>query len=515
MGAALIVVLFTNLAQFFLLRGARRAHELVLRRVLGASVFDLFTLLGVEALTPLTVGAVGGIAAGRFAATRLLQYVLGPDADPRIPPLGDTHLALGILCLCVCAAAVPAAAGLKIRQLRRAIELTHKPAASSRGLAEVLLGVQLLLATAIIVVTFTIAANVSAIAQIDYGMDVRNLYVLHPVAQLSSLDSTDVTTVANRVRSVPGVRAMSVINGAPFRNSTWLSVYVRGSHPDKPAAYPAEFHEVGREFFITAGMHVSWLSTDARNRWEAGDSVVVLSRGAYARIAEAEGQPPACVAIDINGLYCKRVVGIADDARFIRFSMLPNPAVYELSSIPIFDAGLLVSATGPTGAVVARLNAAAQNAISPSRPAKFESAYEVVQEQSRPWRTALPILAWLCGLAVVITGLGITAVAAAHVERLRRNLAIRSALGAPRRAIVSNAIGRACVVGAVGIGAGLGVGALVCVHESLLLFDLRPMSPAIVIPTVLTAFLAIAAGLAIPMRTVLGVSPREAMAVTS
>jgi uncharacterized protein (DUF3084 family) len=53
------------------------------------------------------------------------------------------------------------------------------------------------------------------------------------------------------------------------------------------------------------------------------------------------------------------------------------------------------------------------------------------------------------------------------------------------------------------------------VHESLLLFDLRPMSPAIVIPTVLTAVLAIAAGLAIPMRTVLGVSPREAMAVTS
>jgi ABC-type antimicrobial peptide transport system permease subunit len=85
-----------------------------------------------------------------------------------------------------------------------------------------------------------------------------------------------------------------------------------------------------------------------------------------------------------------------------------------------------------------------------------------------------PLLAWLSGIAMLLTIIGTYGVAAHAIARRTKEIAVRLALGAPERAIVHLIVRFALIPTIAGILVGLGAGAAAAVVLERFVFGFEP-----------------------------------------
>jgi len=122
------------------------------------------------------------------------------------------------------------------------------------------------------------------------------------------------------------------------------------------------------------------------------------------------------------------------------------------------------------------------------------------RELSRP-RTALTVASVFALMAIILAAIGVYGVLSYDVSQRRRELAVRSVLGASPSEVFSTVIRRSVVLGALGALIGLGISAAVTRSLSALLYEVSPGDPA-----------AFVAGASRPRRNRVGcvLSPRQA-----
>jgi putative ABC transport system permease protein len=490
--AFVLVIACANLANLMLARVTTRHKEMALRAALGASRGRIAAQLLIESLLLAALGGVLGLLLALWSKDTLVA--LSPATIPRLseatidgPVLGFT-LAVSFLTALIFGV-IPA------WQASRAdlnLELKGKTHASGMAnsrlrrfliIGEVAVGLVLLVGAGLTIKSFL------RLQKVDPGFDPRHLLTMAitlPSAKYSNVQKQTAffEQTIERIRNVPGVRAVGAVQDLPFRfNEMSFPVMVEGRTSIPVAQRPkAAYRTVTQDYFRTLGIQlVRGRLFDSQDSQEATPVVIInqaMARSFWPnedplgqRVRFGEPDDPAYL-----------VVGVVRDIKHMGLDADEGPVIYQPHAQKRFAwlrwMTLVVrTETEPTS--LAETVRARVLEVDKDQPVYNVASVEQLLDKSiaQP-RFSMLLLAGFAFLALNLTLLGVYGVVSYTVAQRTREIGVRMAVGAQRRDVLCLVVGdglRLVVVGVVvGVAAAL---ALTRVIQSLL-FEVSATDPA-------------------------------------
>jgi putative ABC transport system permease protein len=325
--------------------------------------------------------------------------------------------------------------------------------------------------------------------------------------------------VLERVRALPGVVTAAYTTSAPLVWKGGTSGFYPENVPlNRALSYDANFRQVSPEYFRTVGIAV--LRGRAFDDHDTPESLpVAVINETMARHYWPGADPigrrlkPGDPDEDIPW---STVVGVVADVRQMGMDVPVKAEMYfsyrQVKTHSWFrPRDLVVRAGGDPAALIAGVRSAVRE-TDPEQPISYvRTMQEVLNEESAPRRIGTSLLSGFSMLALLLAAVGIYGVLAHFVGQHRQEIGVRMALGATPHSVLQLVVGKAMLLVAVGVGAGL-LGALALSQlMAKLLFGVSPMDPLtyVGLPLVL-AGVALAACW-IPARRAMRVEPMEAL----
>ncbi|GHH58001.1 ABC transporter permease [[Pseudomonas] boreopolis] len=282
------------------------------------------------------------------------------------------------------------------------------------------------------------------------GTDETHLVALKANAINRDGDAMAITRAdLEALRSLPGVRSVTVVNQIPFGNSMWNSgVKLDADQQDNTLV--STNYMVGQDGLRTLGVQLiagrDFVGSDYTSLNTSSDSSlafpsVILSQALAQRLfpdGQAVGKP-----IYVFGDTPHRVVGVI--ARLVKPRDSIKTGGYEESMIfpgmPDYDSGVyLLNVADPSQREA--VLAAAKKTLAAQGPLRIVSqrTTTTLQELRERYYRNDRAMAWLLigvsSLLLLITALGIVGLASFWVQQRTRQIGIRRALGATRHQIL-------------------------------------------------------------------------------
>lgn len=527
-GAVLLLVILTcvNVAGLQLARGSVRTREMAVRSALGAGRRRLVRQLLTESLLLVLVGAIAGTALAWYVVEAFTRNL--PDVLPRLTEVGVGAVSLGVA-LALSALTVVLAGVLPARTATRPrVTGMLRTGAAGSGHADgarlraVLVSVQVALALVLATSSALLVRSLAALQDQDPGFSTDRVTVLRvfPPARYTDAAAARAlyTELQESVRRVPGVQEVALANHVPFGGG-WMVTRLDAGGPAPEAGSNVLIRTVSPDYFDV--MQLSILSGRALNEADAAAGSGVVINEAAARQFFGEADPVGQLVTIFHSAQGREnfgepihapIVGVARSERFFGFERPAPAAVFVPWTWMVWPNITLVARTA--GDVpVSQLRAAVLRVepdIPVAGPAHQAEWRELDGYIGRSLRSRTLTAALFTSFGAVAIGLaltGIFATTAYLVARRQRELAIRSAIGASRTAILRLVLTyalRLAVVGiAIGIPAALGAGVLLRSQ----LFGISAADPTTLV-TVAVAFLAAAgAAAALPALRAAAIQP--------
>jgi putative ABC transport system permease protein len=540
-----LLIACLNLANMLVVQGAGRHREIAIRLALGGGRWRIVRQLFIESLLlALLGGALGLILA--FWGTRVLNASI---ATLRGPIEVATSLRIGLdgrvlaatLGFCLLATVL---FGLKpaLRLSRRDVIMDMKESAGSlrsarrrrrimpRGLSvvcQIALSVVLVMGAAL----FTRSAFNAAHANSDFNFDGKLVFEIDPLAAgYDRPRSAQVCeTVADHLRSLPGIQAVSVSHAFPFTDGDSFGgsvcEYVPGIADDAPRDILVKHSTgcgVGPDYFSAMEMPLLRGRIFRRLDREADAEKVVIVDERLARQLRPDGDALGCLiqfGRPRSNFWSPphRVVGVVANLRTISDSHEDIPHMYapiESHRVPRFVHVRAPGLTRGTKAALLQKIPEEIRRIAPSLP--VVSAMTLADcHRNNPiiWMAGIGArLAFLSGaMALFLASLGIYGVKGHMVASRTPEIGIRKALGATHRDVVGMVLREGLVLTLVGLVIGLLLGLGVGRLAASMLYDIKPADPLSIAATV--ALLGAASLLAgyIPARRAARIDPMVAL----
>jgi predicted permease len=505
--AAVILLLLvgcTNIAGLLLTRSTERRREIAVRTALGASRARLVRQTLIEIMPAALGGAVAALVLSHWIV-RFLVSSRGLELPPGVEVATD-YAALGIAvglslvttAVCGLAPAIEAAAigrpslGERLRETPGAGGGRHAHTRDLLVVAELTLAV--VLATGAIL----LGRSFLALARSDLGFDARGLLTL-ALPHEGGVEKSRVfwAHTLERVRGLPGVRSAAGV----FLRPLWSTVGFDGiylSEGQTQAEAEANPHvnveAVTPGYFET--MRIRLVSgrdfADGDDERTSGKIIVSesLARRAWPR-ADALGKRLR-MPMGSDSPYHQKwltVVGVAADVRYREIEAARFDVYLPYRQFNSTLKHLVVRAEGDPAALVASIDAAIR-AINPAQPIDdVQTMGAIVDRALRTRRVTAQIFVGLAATALLVALLGVHAMMAYSVTLVRRELAVRLALGAEPRRIRRAILGRGLRLAGLAIVLGLGAALLLGRGVAGLLYEVPPTD----VPTLFMAAVAIAA----------------------
>lgn len=472
-GALLFVMSIANLASLELARATTRHRELAIRTALGAGTRRVVQHLVVEHLLLAVAGGALGLAL-TLALHRALPALLPAD----FPRLQDITVRMPIVLVTFVLAAVTGIVlgALPVGSLRR-LRLTEglgEGAAGSiggtrgRARSAIMTG-QIGITAALLIVALLLGRSFVAMTTQDRGFDPSHLvtarltlpdYAFAPAARIEAVEQ-----FVSRARELPGAPVAAVTTGLPLSGSENITGFDMPSV--RAPGTTVNVHAV--RSVVTAG-YVQALGLrllSGRDFRAADDSPsapkVVLVNRTFAR----EYLTAAAIGDRIRNFMTGdqvgfEVIGVVDDMQRKGLTERIQPEIYSLLRQSVRPS--------PTQDVVIRTATGGAPLADPLRrlvhdvaPAATIDAVRTMDDRirgslSRPRLYAVLLLV-LAAFAVLIAAVGLAGVLSYTVAQRAREIAVRMALGARRRQIVTLVFRQGLVVTAIGLTAGLSAAA--------------------------------------------------------
>jgi putative ABC transport system permease protein len=484
------VIAGVNVAALLLMRASGRTAEVTIRVALGAGHARLLRQTVTEAMVLGVLGAISGLAVAR-ALLVVVQW-LAPGNMPRIE---HTDLDIGVLAFCGVAAlswvtalgTVPVWVHRRITATGR-LEHSFRAARGTKGLlvftaAEIAAAVVVAIGAGLLVRTF---AHLQAI---DRGFDSDNLLMVSfllpeqrqrdPRAMLAFYDQ-----LIPQVDALPGVVSASPVHAGPGTGTLGLSapMLFEGQTAAQSQSNPwSTWEPVLPSYFRTLGIPIvrgrEFTPADRRD----GAPVAIVSESVARRYwpgLDPVGRRLRFVAT--AEWPWVTVVGVAADTRYRELTKSWMTVYFPADQFFYFRAAsLIVRTPSPADALIPAILQRAQT-IEPT--ATIESAAPMntllARELSRPL-SALTVTGLFALMAMVMAAVGVYSVMSYEVRQRRRELAVRSAIGASPPDIFRSVIRRSLIVGAAGAAVGLVVAITTTRALRSLLFDVQPLDPEV------------------------------------
>ncbi|HZI79849.1 MAG TPA: ABC transporter permease [Vicinamibacterales bacterium] len=506
LGAVGLVLLIAcaNVGNLLFTRTLGRRKELAIRAALGAGRTRVFQQLLIEALVLAGIGAVAGllVAQAGLATVAALFTEQFPRADETSIDLRVLLFMLGASLLAgIVAGALPA---LRAGQTNLTATLNEGGRADSAlgiGTRRLLVMAEVALSVVLLMGAGVMLRSLSAVQRIDAGFDPRNVLTMEVALpgsryQTATQATAFFDTALARIKALPGVEAAGVIDSLPVLGGGSVQAVVLEGEPealprDQPTAAIRK---------ITPGYLAAMRIPLLRGRdIDASDGDVVLVSRSAARLLWGDADPIGRrVTLPLQSkTVLKRVVGIVGDVKQDELTGDPMPTVYEYArerewrtlSIAVRSTVPPESLTRPVVAVLGQLDA--------QQPVENVRTMETALRQTLVgYRSVTLLLGAFAVVALALASIGIYSVLSYIVRGRRREIGIRTALGARTSDVLRLFVLEGVKPAAAGIVAGA-VGALLASQLlRTLVFEVSPSDPLTLLAvTAALGFAAVAASL--------------------
>lgn len=504
-----LVIACANAAGLFLSRTLGRGRELAVRLAIGATRGRVVRQLVTESL----LAGVGGALAGLLVARGGVAYLLGGlnegalDHLPFFRGLSPDGYTLAFLALLAIVTGL--ASGLAPALVGARSDATHPVAGGARSttgrrgrrLRDGLVVGQLALTVSLLAGAALVARSLIHLLAEDLGFQASQV-VTGRVA-LSGPEWDDgarqqrfFEALLDRVRVIPGVSTAGAVSQLPLNGGGTNTFRIEGEpEPDAASRPEATMRAVAGDYFQAMGIAlVSGRGFTPRDD-TTSQGVLVISRS-LARLFP--GGDPLGRRLRFYAFpdTTWEVVGVVGDVRPGRIDGALPPVIYYTHlqaaenrmtlAVRARDAGPLLSAVRRE-----------LGTMGPGPALYAESTMEDVVDESPAVvarRYPLRVIGALAAVALLLTVAGIYGVVANGVAERRRELGIRSALGASGGQLVALILRRGALLIIAGLVAGSGLALVLSRTLTALLYGISPNDPVTLLAVVAvlagTAFLA-------------------------
>lgn len=440
-GVTIIVLLIAcaNVANLLLARAFTKRREIALKLALGVSRARLLS----QFLTESMLLAVGGSALGLVLAVWLNALLSGaflPGAA-RAPVVTDARtlvfLAMVTVAVGVFASVLPM---LQVRRLSLTDDLKSDARAGtyqrSRARAALLV-LEAALSLVLLVGAGLFVRSLHNVRAVRLGFDPDSILVVQPALRGVALDSAGFVALRQRLlaaaTTVPGITHASLQFAVPFATMSSWPLYVAGI--DSVRTFGRfDVNAVSSDYFATMGTRL--LRGRGIQASDVEGSMLVMVVGASMANVLWPNQDPIgkCVRIEQPANPCTYVVGVAEDIHTQSIGPEERFFFYYVPAAQFRphedDGGLFARVRGDAEDFIEPLRQRLQQEMPGASYVSVTRLGENVEGETRAWVTGASLFTAFGALALVLAGLGLYSMIAYSVAQRRKELAIRTALGA-------------------------------------------------------------------------------------
>jgi len=497
LGAAALVLLIAcgNVAALLLVRGLQRQQEYAVRCALGAGRVALFRQVSTESLLLALLGSALGMGLA-FGVVKLFKLI-GGHAIPRLDAVttGWPVLACGLAVAVMAALLAGLLPALRAARLDPMIALKDAGPKSSAGRGErrLLRGVTMIqtaLTLALLVGAGLLIRTMNNLSTVQAGYDTGKILTMSVTAL--QRDNRERVAVHQRllesVSKLPGVESAAFAWGVPLTGNNWpFGVEIEGqpaaSKPSDMPVLPAR--SVTEDYFKLLGQALvagrNFRSTDNRDTPNA-TSVAIINQAMADRYFP-QANP---VGKKLWGFGRRNppneIIGVVANSRTDDLTKAAEPEIYlSMWQATPFTKHLLVRTTADPRALMASVQRELR-AVDPTVAVENLKTLEEIRGDSLASRGfAMRLLIGFSIVASALTLVGIYGVLSLSVAARRRELAIRTAMGAGRTDILKLVLGEGLRLIALGVTAGLAAAIVLSRVLRSFLFEVEPTDPVTLI----------------------------------
>ncbi|HEV2491621.1 MAG TPA: ABC transporter permease [Terriglobia bacterium] len=521
-GAVLLIVCL-NLANLSLARVPGRMREAAIRAALGASRWQLFRRMLTESLL---LGVIGG-AIGVWLGTLGVEWLVGtaPQGLPRLDEirLDGRVVAFAAVLSILTAALFGTLPAWRMAKSEPMDALKSGSAAAgesrrTRRMRESLIGFEVGLSTLLLIVAGLLTSSLFHLLRVNMGFATEKVLTVEvdlppqgygePTARLHFYNS-----LLDRLRALPGVRAAGWVRLLPLEGET--SVSGIDTPPAGPWHFPANFRSASPDYFTAIGIPV--IRGRIYGESDRDRNVVVVSESVAKHFWPGQNPIGRTCLTYWGPKKDEEVIGVVGDVHPTKLDAPPVMMVY----VPYWygggadrtpqSAGIVVRTSGDERGLADALRQAI-HATDPEVPiVALRPMSELVAESVAPRRFQMLLALLFAGSALFLASLGIYGVIAYSVEQRRRELGIRTALGARFSDLRRMVLRQGMTPVALGLASGVAVSILIGRLIQSLLFGVSPFDlPTLTIVALVVLIVAVAACY-IPARRATKVDPMVAL----
>jgi putative ABC transport system permease protein len=522
LGAAALVLLIGcgNAASLLLVRGLQRQQEYAVRGALGMGRVALFRQVLTEGLLLALIGGTFGVGLA-FAVVKVFKLIAG-HAVPRLDGVAAGWAVLGW----GFGAAVLAAFFAGILPALRAFRLDPMEVLKSAGpkgtagLGErrLLRGVtmaQTALTLALLVGAGLLIRTMLKIAEVPSGYNTGRVLTMSVTEVQYSNWDTFHRQALERVAAIPGVQYAAFAWGVPLTGNNWPATLEIEGQP--PAAKESEktalpLRAMTPDYFKLMGEALlggrEFRSTDD----DKAAKVAIVNQAFADRYFPHENPVGRKLWLDGRDKPGIEIIGEIANSRTDDLTQEASPEVYlPLWQAHAFSKHLLVRTTADPRTVLLAVERELR-AVDPTAAIENVKTLEQIRDESLASRTfAMQLLVGFAVVGSVLTLVGIYGVLSLSVTSRRRELAIRSAVGAQQKDIRKLVFGEGFRLIASGVVLGAALAMILSRVLRSFLFEVQPGDPATL---VVVGLLFVAVALLacwVPVRRAEKVDPVEAL----
>jgi len=487
--AMVILIMGANLAVLALVRAARREHEMVIRRAIGAGSGRVARQVLTETLLLGLAGALAGTLLGRWALRGLLSL-----APPGLPRRSEIGIDLTVLAVTLgVAVLVGSGMGLasvshSVRGSIAAVLRERAPSHAGTRVRRALVLVQLALSVVLLAGTGLLLGSFVRLLDVDPGFDPGHVLTVELRAPEGSYPGgRPVFNVfqryADALRAMPGVSAVGASSAPPLSSGAdqW-NVRFPGApgntgNPDHDrllvdvgAATPGWFKAMGIE--VVAGREF-----DRSNDDSTGARAAIIDEALGRRFFPGLSPVGRILLADEDTL---RIAGVARHIRMYNLEDKGREQIWLPHALVSYRDLVLVARTSGEPLALAAAARTAIHGVDPGQPIiAISTMRAAIGDSLAQRRLVLILVGGFAAAALLLTGLGVYGVASTTVAQRTRELGIRMALGADRRRVVREVLSGPARLVALGLFLGLAGTWPAGRAVQRMLYGVRPMDPLV------------------------------------
>lgn len=522
LGALVLLIACVNLAGMLVARGMTRSGEIALRSALGASRTRVLSGLAIENGILLLAGALLGTLAATWTTDlfpRLLpptdvQLALDLSVDHRVTgvTLGLT-VALGLLL-----GVLPAlqASRLDIASVLRGAGRSLKP--QRMRARQLLVSAQIAVSMLLVIVAGLFVRALNRGQAVDPGFDYDNVVAAAvepgPEAATPAAAAQFFEVLAQRVSSRPDVEAVAYAHRLPLgQGNRMMAVTVAGKEaaPGQPV-FELFTNAVTPDYFSLLRIELlrgrAFSSADREN----SRPVAIVSHG-FAQRVWPDADPVGQVVRDQVSGTDLEIVGVAADIKFRSLAREAPFAIYRpVAQTRSQQTELMLHArTANPSAVLRAINTEVRTLLPSAATFQAATLERHIGFLLVAQRVASSVTTVLSVLGMVLAGLGLYAVVAFWLVQRRRELALRTALGARPADLVRMVLGEGLRVALVGGAIGVLLAAAGTRVLGSFLFGVSPLDPLVYTAALGALFVLVLVACAEPLRRALRLQPMRVL----